>query len=135
MEKRISVQVSKLYNGLELFAWKRVGAVDPLDEDGVMFVSGGSPGDGLAAPAVAPTGLDDLVGYAAVGVADDLLWLPAGTTGPSTHEKWMMEHSLVGTKQGDKKGRWAVCYVCQSEFPQRQMIRKGGKWYCKEDAE
>ena len=136
MIKRVLTQVSRTAGGLTLYAWKKTGVVDPHDEVAIGFYSGGTVGDGLPQPQATPlSGALELVGVQSLSEGDDVVWLPEGSNPPSGYEAWMMNHSLVGTTSGDKKGRWAVCYECQCEFPISKMRKIKGKWYCEEDAE
>ena len=128
VEQRILGQITKLLGGgLLLYGWKKIGTVDPNDADAVLFVSGGTPGDGL----VAPDGDEMLAGVSWVDVNDDVLWLPYGTQAPEGYEPWMMNMSVVGTtKSGDRWGRWGECYTCLEEFPLTEMTKIKGHWYC-----
>jgi len=133
--KRVLVQITKVKDGLTLYGWRKSTVTDPLDTDEVGFVDSGSPGDGLEAPVAEGLGsVAPLLGVLG-SETDDVIWLPEGSTAPTGYTQWMMNHSLVGTTAGDKKGRWGVCWVCQCEFPLSKMTRKNGKWYCREDAE
>lgn len=61
----------------------------------------------------------------------DVVWTPTQVNPDAgVYEAVMMNASLVGTKPGLGRGRWGVCSVCLQEFPQSQMVRSNGKWYC-----
>ena len=136
MEKRILVQITRYDpQGNLLYGWKQTGTIDPEDtnpEDGLL---GGTPGDSAAAPRVLTvTEPAPLFGTPEVSVSTDpVLWLPLGTNPPTGYEAWYMNCSLVGTKPGDKKGRWGVCYTCLEEFPQSELTKIKGHWYCEKN--
>lgn len=133
MEKRTLVQVTRYDSqGNLLYAWKQTGLVDPIDQMTEEWFIGGVPGDTTPAPRVlSVTEQAPVFGTPEVDLSDDLvLWLPENTTGPTGYERWYMNQSIVGTKSGDTKGRWGVCYTCLEEFPTSELVKIKGHWYC-----
>ena len=133
MEKRTLVQVTRYDSqGNLLYGWKQTGLVDPIDQMTEEWFIGGTAGDTSPAPRVlSVTEQAPVFGTPEVDLSDDLvLWLPEDTVGPAGYERWYMNQSFVGTKSGDTKGRWGVCYTCLEEFPTSELVKIKGHWYC-----
>lgn len=141
MEKRVLTQIEKVTGGGTLYGWKRTGTIDPTDTDDPAWMDGGTPGDYLhpietigGVPVDTSPSVPELPGsFGSSEVAidtDDVLWLPAGTVGPTGYERWYMYTSIVGTKSGTSKGRWGVCWTCLEEFPLSELTKIKGHYYC-----
>lgn len=58
------------------------------------------------------------------------LWTTTETPIPTGYKAWMMNLSAYGTSRGAGAGRWAVCPICQQEFPISEMVLVKGRYYC-----
>lgn len=48
---------------------------------------------------------------------------------PPGYKAWEMNESSYGTKRSAGSGRWAVCPICQEEFPCSEMAFLNGRYY------
>jgi len=64
-----------------------------------------------------------------LGDPTSVVWTTVATA-PADYVAWNINQSFYGTRRSAGAGQWAVCPICQEEFPIVEMVRVRGRFYC-----
>lgn len=65
---------------------------------------------------------------------EELLWLSepeATATIPPGYEAYTMSVNGAGTRGKAGQGPWQTCYICRYDYPESQMVKHNGRFYCR----
>jgi hypothetical protein len=63
---------------------------------------------------------------------ENIVWQLTAADPPLGYETMTMTIPNAGQSRRNA-GMWAICYICCMEFPQSEMTKYRGKWYCEKN--
>lgn len=60
---------------------------------------------------------------------ENIVWTTTAGTPPVGYESMTLDIPNAGQSRRNA-GMWAICYLCSVSFPQSEMTKYRGKWYC-----